>query len=113
MYVNHSQLAGKTPPASPVPPQPDSFYQGTYENPYYGPVEVTAGDGTLHLLIGPKPSDFPLKHWSGDLFAFFPTGENAVGITAATFTPGASGTLAQGVTLEYYDATGLGTFTRA
>lgn len=113
MYVNHSELAGKNPPANPAPPHPDSFYAGAYDNPYYGRIQVTPGGGALHLLIGPDPKDYPLRHWSGDLFAFFPTGENAVGITAATFTPGAGGTLAQSVTLEYYDTTGLGTFTRA
>jgi hypothetical protein len=60
-----------------------------------------------------RPADYPLWHWSGDLFAFFPAGENAVGITAAAFSPGPGGALARSVTLEYYDATGLGTFTRA
>ena len=63
------------------------------------------------MLIGPGPDDYPLRHWSGNLFAFFPTGENAVGITAATFNAGA-GTHARSVTLEYYNTTGLGTFVR-
>ena len=113
MYVNHSELAGKPPPANPVPPHPDSFYTGTYGNPYYGPIQITSDGGSLHLLIGPGPSNYQLHHWSGDLFSFFPTGENALGITAATFNAGAGGTLAQSVTLEYYNTTGLGTFARA
>jgi CubicO group peptidase (beta-lactamase class C family) len=112
MYVNHSELAGKKPPANPVPPHPDPFYTGTYGNPYYGPIQITADRGSLHLLIGRGPNDYPLQHWSEDLFAFFPTGENALGITAATFNAGPGGTLAQSVTLEYYNATGLGTFGR-
>jgi hypothetical protein len=49
----------------------------------------------------------------GNRFAFFPTGENALGITQATFTPNPAGTRARSVTLEYYDAEHLGTFTRA
>jgi hypothetical protein len=66
----------------------------------------------LHLLIGPKPFDYPLQHWDGNLFAFYPTGENALGITAATFTPDRSGRHARSVTLDYYDRNGWGTFTR-
>jgi len=112
LYVNHSVLAGQEPPASPVPPHPEAFYTGTYDNSYYGPIRITAEGGSLHLLIGPGPDDYPLQHWSGDLFAFFPTGENAVGITAATFNADVGSTRAQNVTLEYYNTTGLGTFVR-
>ena len=113
MYVNPSVLAGKQPPANPVPARPVSFYTGRYDNAYYGPIRITADGGSLHLLIGPRPDDYPLEHWSGDLFAFFPTGENALGITAATFNADAGTTQAQSVTLEYYNTTGLGTFVRA
>jgi CubicO group peptidase (beta-lactamase class C family) len=111
-YVNHSVLAGQKPPANPIPPRPETFYTGTYDNSYYRPIRITAEGGSLHLLIGPAPDDYPLQHWSGDLFAFFPTGENGVGITAATFNAGPGSTRAQSVTLEFYDTTGLGTFVR-
>jgi CubicO group peptidase (beta-lactamase class C family) len=112
LYVNPSELAGKQPPAHPVPAKPDSFYTGTYDNPYYGPVRIVSAARSLRLLIGPRPDDYVLRHWSGDLFAFYPTGENALGITAATFNADASRPAATSVTLEYYNATGLGTFTR-
>lgn len=111
MYVNHSVLAGKRPPRRPVPARPGSFYAGTYRNDYYGPLEIRSAGGGLRLLIGPRPEDYPLTHWTGDRFAFHPTGENAVGISQATFT-GAGGRAAS-VTLEYYDGNGLGTFVRA
>ena len=48
-------------------------------------------DPTLHVLIGPRPNDYELNHWNGNLFSFLPTGESALGISAATFTPGGSG----------------------
>jgi CubicO group peptidase (beta-lactamase class C family) len=112
LYVNHSELAGQTPPKPPVPAKAGSFYTGTYDNSYYGPVKIVQQGTTLHLLIGPRPDDYVLTHWSGDVFSFFPTGENALGITAATFHPGTSKSKAKSVTLEYYDTTGLGTFTR-
>ncbi len=112
LYVNPSVLAGKTPPAHPVPAHPDAFYVGTYDNDFFGKIQIVAHGGSLHLLIGPVPRDYPLEHWDGDLFAFFPTGENALGITAATFNPDAGNNRAASVTLEYYNKTGLGTFTR-
>ena len=113
LYVNHSVLAGKRPPAHPTPAKPDAFYTGTYHNDFYGPIKIATEPSGLHLLIGPRPEDYPLGHWDGDRFSFFPTGENALGITQATFTPNAAGTRAKSVTLEYYDAEGLGTFGRS
>jgi CubicO group peptidase (beta-lactamase class C family) len=112
LYVNPSELAGKKPPRHPVPAKPDSFYAGEYGNPYYGPIRIVPEGRSLHLLIGPRPEDYALRHWSGDLFAFHPTGENALGITAATFNADPGSPRATSVTLEYYNVTGLGTFTR-
>jgi len=112
LYVNPSKLSGKTPPARPKPAQPTSFYVGAYRNDYYGQVTVEARGRSLRMLIGPKPTVLPLRHWNGDLFAFFPVGENALGISAATFRPAPGNRRANRLTLEYYDDTGLGTFTR-
>ena len=112
LYANHSVLADQKPPEHPVPAKPDSFYTGTYDNAYYGPIRIVAEGASLHLLIGPGPDDYVLQHWSGNVFAFYPTGENAVGITAATFNPGAGNSRAASVTLEYYNTNKLGTFTR-
>ena len=80
--------------------------------PTTGPIRVVSEGTSLHLLIGPGPDEYILQHWSGNLFAFYPTGENALGITAATFNADASNTRAKSVTLEYYNTTGLGRFTR-
>jgi len=108
--ANHSQLAPPNqPPANPVPAKPNAYYAGTYQNPFYGPITITPD---LRLLIGPHPNDYPLTHWDGSVFSFFPTGENAVGITAATFAPNPAGTRAGSVTLEYYNDDVLGVFTR-
>jgi hypothetical protein len=110
--VNHSELAGKTPPANPTPAKPDAFYTGTYQNAFYGPITIDVSGGSLHLHIGPAgKNDYVMTHWDGNVFSFFPTGENALGITAATFAPN-TGSQATSVTLEYYNAEGLGVFTR-
>ena len=117
-YVNKSELAGKKPPSHPTPAQPDSFYTGTYHSDFYGTITVAARRGALHVLMPPKPTHYPLEHWDGNLFALFPVGENAVGISAATFTPDQQNNRAASLTLEYYDndkypdGTGIGIFTR-
>ena len=111
-YVNPSKLSGKTRPKHPRPARPAAFYVGRYANRYYGPITVTARGSSLHVLIGPRPTDYPLKHWNGDEFAFFPVGENALGISAATFRSAPGSRRASSLRLEYYDADGLGTFTR-
>ncbi len=111
LYVNPSKLAGKHRPQHPKPARANSYYVGTYRNPYYGSIRVVESRSTLHVLIGPRPNDYELDHWSGNLFSFLPTGESALGISAATFTPGQQ--RAKSLTLEYYDTTGLGVFTRS
>jgi hypothetical protein len=112
-YVNPSKLSGKNPPARPRPARSTSFYVGRYANSYYGSIRVVARGSSLHVLIGPKPTDYRLKHRNGNLFAFLPVGENALGVSAATFRAPSGAQQATSLTLEYYDATGLGTFTRA
>jgi hypothetical protein len=113
LMANNSVLAPPAkPPANPTPAKADGFYTGTYQNALYGPVTVDVVIGSLHLHIGPGgKNDYPMTHWDGNVFSFFPTGENAVGITAATFAP-ATGGQASSLTLEYYNAEGLGVFTR-
>ncbi|MEU9720089.1 serine hydrolase [Streptomyces sp. NPDC047976] len=97
------------PPAGAAPARADSAYTGTYDNPYYGPLTVTAdAKGGLVLSLGPKPLRFPLTHYDGDTFSFETTGENAVGRTGVFFSDGPAGT----VRIEYLDQNHLGTFTR-
>lgn len=56
-------------PAKPSAELPLASYAGTYDNPYYGPVEITvAGDG-LMATLGPKPVKVPLSPWEGNVFA--------------------------------------------
>ncbi|MFJ3924265.1 serine hydrolase [Streptomyces sp. NPDC090022] len=94
------------PPAGARPARAADAYTGTYDNPYYGPLTVTADDGALTLALGPKPLRFPLTHYDGDTFSFETTGENAVGRTGVFFKDGT-------VRVEYLDADRLGTFTRS
>ncbi|GLV84026.1 serine hydrolase [Streptomyces lavendulae subsp. lavendulae] len=95
------------PPAAAKPARDPAAYTGTYRNPYYGPLTVTAPPGGkgLVLSLGPRPLRFPLTHYDGDTFSFVTTGENAVGRTGVTFADGT-------VRVEYLDRDHLGTFTR-
>jgi CubicO group peptidase (beta-lactamase class C family) len=66
-------LVGVPPPASPRPAQAAAAYIGTYQNAYYGALQVQAGAGTdLLLTIGPDHWSMPLTHWDGDIFVWAP-----------------------------------------
>jgi CubicO group peptidase (beta-lactamase class C family) len=99
-------LVGKQPPVDPAPAAPLASYVGTYANDYWGPATVTEKDGGLTLSLGTKLR-VPLKHWDGNAFTYEWVSENSTpgSVGKATFN-GAK------LTLEYYDQTGTGTFTR-
>lgn len=100
-------------PPHPAPAGPDTRYTGTYDNSYYGPMVVFDGGGHLAMRIGPAGNNttFPLTHFDGDTFSFETIGENANGLAGALFAESRHGSSPQ-VTLDFYDRTGLGTFTR-
>ena len=101
-------------PSSPSPAKSNSAYTGTYNNPYYGPLVVLEDGGKLAMRMGPStgPTTFPLTHFDGDTFSFESIGENANGLAGALFADAGSGS-SPSATLDFYDRTGLGTFTRA
>ena len=72
--TNTSVLAPPAkPPANPTSAEANSFYTGTYQNAYYGPVTIDAPGGQLHLHIGPGgKNDYAMTHWDGNVFSFFP-----------------------------------------
>lgn len=100
-------LVGVPRPASPKPSQALPSYAGTFRNDYHGPLTVDVSGDTLLMTIGATPLKLPLTHWDGDVFTFTLLNENATlgTISKATFAK-------NGVTLEYYDKEGLGTFFR-
>jgi CubicO group peptidase (beta-lactamase class C family) len=105
--VDYSKL-----PVHPRPAKQDSAYTGTYDNSYYGPLVVAGDQGKLAMIMGPgsKPTTFPLSHYDADTFSFETIGENANGLAGAIFTVEVDGR-ASSVRLDFYDQTGLGTFT--
>ncbi len=114
LYTAGVDTSWSTPPAQPAPAADQSDYLGTYDNPHYGPLTVTSDGGALTMSMGPpdRPTRFVLTHFDGDVFTFDTIGENATGTSGATFTRPSGGGPAATVTLEAYDITGIGTFTR-
>ena len=108
---NPSRLFGAERPSDPAPARTASAYAGTYENDFYGRMQVLANGPGLTLALGPKRRRFELAHWDGDTFSYDWQSENTYGISAVDFTPGPRGRT-RSVLIENLDVAGLGTFTR-
>ena len=113
LLANPSRLAGRRPPAHPRPAAAARAYGGRYaHNRYYGPATVTAQGNRLTLHLGPGGRKaFPLRHWSGNTFAYTPPGENSAGISAVTFSRVRGGRPTR-LTVENLNEEGLGGFRR-
>ncbi|RDK04918.1 serine hydrolase [Cupriavidus lacunae] len=107
LLAPEGRLVGQPPPASPLPARALSTYTGTYQNNYYGPLQVADQGGTLVMTPGATPLRLPLSHWDGDVFTFTLNNENA---TPGTISQAAFSS--DRVWLEYYDHEGLGMFVR-
>ncbi len=113
LTVPFGALVGKAPPDHPAPAADPQVYAGTYGNDYCGDVRIARrGDG-LVLTIGPAGTTFPLRHWDGNVFVYYPSDENAPdgSIATATFTlddPNRASALA----LEVFAASGRGELAR-
>lgn len=100
-------LAGQQPPADSAPPRPLQSYAGVYQNDYWGSATVSVDGDALTVSLGPRPNQYPLRHWDGEVFTFSPASENAPpgSVSRATFA-------GDRLTLEYFDQDKMGTFTR-
>lgn len=107
LLAPEGKLVGQPRPANPLPARALSVYTGTYQNDYYGPLQVTDQGGALVMTLGATPLTLPLTHWDGDVFTFTLHNENATPgtISRAEFA-------SDRVWLEYYDHEGLGVFMR-
>ena len=108
----HSPIDYSKAPASRTPALPNVVYLGTYENEFYGKLEIVGQDGKLMMRQGPKKSAYPLTHYDRDTFYYDTSGESEVGLSGVTFVIGGDGKAATSVTVENLNHEGLGTFTR-
>lgn len=100
------------PPTQPTPPLRLSAYTGKYANDFFGTIELAENGGSLILRLGPKPIEFPLRHWERDAFIYQPTGESAGGPSGVRFSIAPDGQ-ADRVLIENLDIHGQGAFSRA
>jgi CubicO group peptidase (beta-lactamase class C family) len=98
-------------PAEKSPPLASKAYLGAYDNAYFGAIEIVEKEGGLLLRLGPKKTEFPLRHWNRDVFLYQPVGEMVGGLSSVTFTVGAD-RRATRVLIENLDVHGQGSFTR-
>jgi CubicO group peptidase (beta-lactamase class C family) len=99
------------PPAKPSPALKLSAYTGKYKNDFFGKIELVEKQGALNLHLGPKPMEFPLRHWDRDVFTYQPTGESAGGPGGLRFSI-APDDQADSVLIENLNIHGQGTFSR-
>ena len=106
-------LVGKQPPAHPAPARAARVYQGTYDNPCYGPITVAQKGSGLVLQAGPRPISYPLTHWDGDTYFFRLALESAApgSISKVTFGD-VRGNKAHSVVVEVWNTENRGTFRR-
>ncbi len=69
--VQKQDAAKNTPLAKPLPPLPLSEYTGTYSNPVYGDLTITAKGNELIGEIGPKKTQWVFKHYNRDTFSLW------------------------------------------
>ena len=87
-------------------------YLGTYGNEYAGTAEILEADGELSLKLGPTGGQmYPLTHFDRDTFLYYPEPEMPDLPSVAQFSIAANGT-ATAVTLDLFDAAGMGTLAR-
>lgn len=103
--------SGLAPPKPRTPALPVAYYQGTYRNDYFGPIEIAPTDKGLKLFLGPGRKPFPLTHWNRDIFTYEFDAEMGHGTRAVIFTIGAE-QQANRVLLDNLNVYGNGVFKR-
>jgi CubicO group peptidase (beta-lactamase class C family) len=99
-------------PASVEPASANDAYTGSFDNDFFGDLEVVEDGPKLAMRLGPNRDSFPLTHYSRDVFTYQPVGENAGRASAVTFTIAADGKASR-VVIENLNVYKAGTFVRA
>lgn len=87
-----------------APGAPASALVGTYDNPYYGKVQVEEQAGKLVLRLPPLGNYYELSHWNGDTYTYYIANESS-GATrrGVTFGNGGHTLTVQNLNFEYSD----------
>ncbi|SFQ46851.1 serine hydrolase [Nitratireductor indicus] len=105
--------AGEEAPDATTPPRPLADYSGTYANAYFGDLTVKPSGESLVMQLKDSGASFSLEHWTGDEFVFRPQNENAPeGSISSVFFQIGEGGKPERVSVEYFNESGNGDFTR-
>ncbi|WP_347954367.1 serine hydrolase domain-containing protein [Gordonia aichiensis] len=103
-------LVGARRPAAAAAPPSTAALVGHYDNPYFGPLTVSADRGGLSVALGPDGRvRMDVQPWDGATFAYAPRSESAPAGSLASAHFAADGAT---VRLSSFDSQGLGTWTR-
>ncbi len=107
------QWVGVQRPRDPVPALALAAYVGTYQNAYFGDVEIVERNGALAMIIGADRQTRPLTHWSGNDFTCLPYSENSTdGSISVVAFDAPEDKLIQSLRIEFLDELGMGRFVR-
>lgn len=111
-FQPQADLSAQSKPADPAPAKPLRQYAGRFDNAYFGSAEIKEENGALALVLGPKGMRFPLRHWTGDTFAFAPAGEAELVDSLASIAFTFDRDEARSFTIKFYDDSGLGQWSK-
>ena len=100
------------PPKVVKPARATSALVGNYASSYWGPLTLTSKNGKLSFRVGPQHQTYALRHYTGDTWWFDQRGESGTGQSGFTFAGTTAGGKAKTITIQAWNTTGLGTFTR-
>lgn len=114
MVAPVGELVDKQPPADPTGPGMDDQLLGTFDNPYFGPIDIADGGEGLVVKLGPEPMTYALTHRDGRTYVLEPRDENNPdgSVSTLTFAPDGPRDRATSVTIGFLNGNGLGTFKR-
>lgn len=75
-----------TRPPSPTPSKPLSAYVGTYQNEYYGRIEINEQGGSLWMRFPDTGALYTLSHWDANTFTYRFEAEQGIGTRGVVFT---------------------------
>lgn len=71
VLASSKNYSTEMPPSNPSPGDPPSSFVGTYDNPYFGKLEIEEQQGKLILRLPPLGAYYELSHWDGNTFTYY------------------------------------------
>jgi CubicO group peptidase (beta-lactamase class C family) len=94
--------SAEKPPSNPSPGVPPASLVGTYDNRYFGKLEIEEQQGKLILRLPPLGTYYELSHWDGNTYTYY-IGNEVSGATrrGIEFTSGGRQVTVENLKFEY------------